>query len=263
MRSKAPPEGDDALNRDILIWRVMTRSKALAYDEERIPFLTGEGFYNLPELVALTTIVRTPADAEAGSRGLPPYPAYYAVETENMRRGIATHLTQPKLVVDVAISDLTAAAVGARGQSTLLLPLRQYAATRFRRRRATLTVRAPWIVAETVQPAQRKLAEFFTHRISAGGAAGGGHPLGAGGRRYYAYLARHHTTTSMTPAQIHALGLKEVARIRREMDAVIAQTGFSGSFAEFLAFLRTIRASTRRRPRTMCAAPPKSPSVSI
>ena len=59
------------------------------------------------------------------------------------------------------------------------------------------------------------------------------------GERYYGWLARHYTTTSLTPDQIHALGVSEVARIRAEMDATIAQAGFKGSFADFLAFLRS------------------------
>jgi uncharacterized protein (DUF885 family) len=60
------------------------------------------------------------------------------------------------------------------------------------------------------------------------------------GREYYAALVRYFTTRDdLTPDAIHALGLKEVARIRAEMDTVIRQTGFKGSFAEFLQFLRT------------------------
>ena len=43
------------------------------------------------------------------------------------------------------------------------------------------------------------------------------------GRDYYAYLVRYHTTTTQTPDQIHELGLKEVVRIRAEMNAVAAQ----------------------------------------
>jgi uncharacterized protein (DUF885 family) len=50
---------------------------------------------------------------------------------------------------------------------------------------------------------------------------------------------RHHTTTDLTPDQIHAIGEREVARIRAEMDQVIAQTGFKGSFKAFQALLRT------------------------
>ncbi len=55
----------------------------------------------------------------------------------------------------------------------------------------------------------------------------------------YAYFARSMTTTSLTPEQIHNLGLSEVKRIRAEMEKVKDQTGFKGTFAEFLNYLRT------------------------
>jgi len=59
------------------------------------------------------------------------------------------------------------------------------------------------------------------------------------GRAYYAHLLRYYTTTDLTPEQIHQLGLSEVKRIRAEMDATIAATGFKGTFAQFTNFLRT------------------------
>ena len=59
------------------------------------------------------------------------------------------------------------------------------------------------------------------------------------GEAWYAFQVRFHTTTGLTPDQIHELGLSEVRRIRGEMDKVIRESGFTGSFAEFLTFLRT------------------------
>jgi uncharacterized protein (DUF885 family) len=59
------------------------------------------------------------------------------------------------------------------------------------------------------------------------------------GSDWYAVLARQSTTTDMTPAEIHELGLHEVERIRAEMDEVIAESGFDGSFEDFKTFLRT------------------------
>jgi uncharacterized protein (DUF885 family) len=55
----------------------------------------------------------------------------------------------------------------------------------------------------------------------------------------YAYFIRHYTTTNLTADQVHQIGLKEVARIRAEMDQIIQQTGFKGSREEFFKFLRT------------------------
>ena len=59
------------------------------------------------------------------------------------------------------------------------------------------------------------------------------------GRAWYEFNARVSTTTQLSPQQIHEIGLAEVKRIRAEMNQVIAEVQFSGSFAEFLAFLRT------------------------
>jgi uncharacterized protein (DUF885 family) len=59
------------------------------------------------------------------------------------------------------------------------------------------------------------------------------------GGAWYAYNVRQMTTTDLTPKEIHEIGLSEVARIRGEMDEVIAESGFAGSFQEFLEFLRT------------------------
>ncbi|HEY0943696.1 MAG TPA: DUF885 domain-containing protein [Opitutaceae bacterium] len=59
------------------------------------------------------------------------------------------------------------------------------------------------------------------------------------GEAWYAYLVRTQTTTDLTPQQIHEIGLREVARIRAGMEKVKASTGFTGSLAEFFAYLRT------------------------
>jgi uncharacterized protein (DUF885 family) len=61
------------------------------------------------------------------------------------------------------------------------------------------------------------------------------------GVAWYAHAVRRSTTTDLTPKQIHEIGQSEVKRIRSEMDAIIEKTGFKGSFAEFLSFLRTDR----------------------
>ncbi len=92
---------------------------------------------------------------------------------------------------------------------------------------------------DQVMPAFRKLKDFLVatyipacrETISAGA-----QPDGAA---HYAYNVRWHTTTNLTPQQIHEIGLAEVKRIHAEMDQVIAQAGFQGSFADFSNFLRT------------------------
>ena len=59
------------------------------------------------------------------------------------------------------------------------------------------------------------------------------------GAAWYAFLVRSSTTTSLTPAEVHAIGLREVARIRAQMAALAPRTGFKGELAQFLVFARS------------------------
>ncbi len=60
-----------------------------------------------------------------------------------------------------------------------------------------------------------------------------------GGEAVYAAHVRQQTTTSLTPPQIHAIGLRELARLRGEMEAVMQAVGFKGTFAQFVVHLNT------------------------
>nr|WP_257551299.1 DUF885 domain-containing protein [Sphingopyxis sp. DBS4] len=60
-----------------------------------------------------------------------------------------------------------------------------------------------------------------------------------GGKDYYAALLANYTTTDMSAAEIHALGLSEVARIHGEMEAIMKKVGFKGALPQFFEHLRT------------------------
>ncbi|MDH3789638.1 MAG: DUF885 domain-containing protein, partial [Xanthomonadales bacterium] len=95
------------------------------------------------------------------------------------------------------------------------------------------------LIREKVVPAYRELYRFFTEEYQPNCREAVGITSLEGGQAYYAYLIRFFTTTDMQPQEIHDLGLSETRRIRAEMEAVIASTGFEGSFQQFLEFLRT------------------------
>jgi len=92
---------------------------------------------------------------------------------------------------------------------------------------------------QRVTPAYRKLLDYFVGTYLPGTRQSVGMSALPNGAAWYAFKVRHFMTTSLTPEEIHTLGLREVTRIRAEMDSVIASTGFKGSFADFAAFLRT------------------------
>ena len=92
---------------------------------------------------------------------------------------------------------------------------------------------------EQVAPALRKLHDYLVRTYIPGARESIGMSELPDGRAWYAYEVKNATTTDLTPEQIHQIGLAEVKRIRGEMDALIASTGFKGSFEEFCKFLRT------------------------
>lgn len=102
-----------------------------------------------------------------------------------------------------------------------------------------LRKRGEQLIAEAVMPAIAEFRQFYEEQYAPRCRQEAGVGSLPGGDTYYAYLVEFFTTTDMTPEQIHQLGLKEVARIRAEMDAVIEAVAFKGSFREFVDFLRT------------------------
>ena len=105
--------------------------------------------------------------------------------------------------------------------------------------RAELAGAGERALVEQVLPALRELRRFTVEELlprSPESGALGSYP---GGAAVYAYAVRQQTTTDMSVQAIHALGLKEVARLRADMQATIARSGFTGSFAEFVDFLNS------------------------
>jgi uncharacterized protein (DUF885 family) len=229
----------DALERDALAYRVAIQRQSYDFDEERVPFISGEGFFINPDYAASVTVLRTEIEADAWLARMAAIPAYFDVEIANMRRGMANRFTQPRLVVMNSLRSVEAQAALPDAESPLLVPLARLPATIPQATRQRLQGRGAEIYATQVKPALQRLATFLEREYLPRARAQIGARSLPNGRAYYAYVVRRHTTTDMTPDQVHELGLREVARIRREMDAIIAETGFQGSFAEFLAFLRS------------------------
>ncbi len=104
---------------------------------------------------------------------------------------------------------------------------------------ASLQERAYKAYRESVVPAYERLLAFTENEYLPGARESIAATDLPNGEAWYAYNVAARTTTQMTPQEIHDIGLSEVKRIRAEMDRVITESGFSGSFEEFLEFLRT------------------------
>lgn len=229
----------DEIEREALARRVASMREALSFDEERMPIISGEGFFMEPDYAATVTVIRNARDAENWIARLEAIPAYFAVETANMRRGMESGFVQPRLVAENALRSVQAQAALPDLESPLLAPFAAMPDTIPAAERARLAARGAEAYARHVKPALQEFARFMAEEYVPQARSDLGARTLPDGERYYRFAVRRHTTTDMTPEEVHALGQREVARVRAEMDAVIAETGFEGTFAEFLAFLRS------------------------
>ncbi|MEA3054531.1 MAG: hypothetical protein QOG72_3434 [Sphingomonadales bacterium] len=101
-----------------------------------------------------------------------------------------------------------------------------------------MKARARRLVVEVLNPAYAKHLAFYRTAYAPRCARSDSISAQPGGRQYYAFRVRQETTTDLTPDQIHAIGLRESARIRGEMEKVAKEAGFPSREA-FIRELRT------------------------
>jgi len=230
--------GEDRLNLDLLRWRVDIALEGEGFDEERIPFDSDEGFFVTPLYAAEGTVLAGAPQVEAWLTRLRTLPAYYATETENMRRGLRTGFTRPRITALAAARTTRLAADTPAEQDPLLGPFDTLPASVPPWQKAAWRAQALEILRSQVKPAERELADFFEKTYLPQARTTLGADSLPNGRAYYAYLVRRETTTNLTPEQIFAIGESEIKRIRAAMMVQIAASGFTGDFKAFQAMLR-------------------------
>jgi uncharacterized protein (DUF885 family) len=192
----------------------------------------------LPELVNEMRFENA-ADYETYLRRLAAIPVRIDQLVALMEAGIASKWVPAAPALRRAPEQIESLARTATDESPFFAPFRKIPQRMSAADRDRLEKAGREAVSGRVLPAFARLAEFLRKRYLPALRRDDGAWALPDGEAYYAFQVKHHTTTDMTPRQIHELGLAEVARIRKEMDAVILETGFRGSFGEFLTKLRT------------------------
>ena len=231
--------GESAVNHRLLTRIVKESVEELGFDFERIAFENDSGFHTLGDYLGRTTTIASREDADAWLARLAALPAFYEQNVANLKRGIKTRYTQPRIVVDRVLEVARKQVEGKPEDNSLLLPFARMPSSIPAVAQAEYRSKALVLVRDKIYPAQRAFAEFLAREYVPAARPALAWRTTPNGEASYRFLVRRHTTTDMTPDQIHKLGQDEVARIRGLMDKAIAQTGFKGSFAEFQKMLRT------------------------
>jgi uncharacterized protein (DUF885 family) len=168
------------------------------------------------------------------------FPALVDQHIALLRAGMAAKWTQPKIAVSRVPAQIAAQVVDDPSKSSLYAPFKKITSTSIGEgARKKLEERAKATVRDRVVPAMKKLHDFVVNEYLPACSDDIAMSSRSGGKEAYAFLVKMHTTTSRTPEEIHALGLKEVERIRREMDKTKSAMGFKGTLAELFVHMRT------------------------
>jgi uncharacterized protein (DUF885 family) len=156
-----------------------------------------------------------------------------------MKHGIETKWVEPEVPLRSLASQIEGQVADDPARSPLFQPFDSFPQAVSQKDRALLAAAGKRAISESFTPAMKKLGAFIKETYLPAARQDIGASSLPDGEAFYQYSIRRQTTTTLTPKQIHEIGVKEVSRIRREMEDVIHKSGFKGSFAEFLSFLRT------------------------
>ncbi len=179
-------------------------------------------------------------------------PRYFDEQVANMRAGLARGFTVPRVSVigrDATIEPY----VKGDDSNPLYGPFTQMPASLPAADQAALRAEAATVIREVVAPAYARLLAFMRDEYLPGARTSVGASALPDGEAYYQAMIEKFTTLPLTAKEIHAIGLKEVARIRAEMEATKQQANFAGTMEEFFGFLRTDPRFYARTPRELLA----------
>jgi len=166
-------------------------------------------------------------------------PRFFDEQIANMRAGLARGFTPPQVTLVGREGSIASFIKTDAADSTFYAPFKQMPSNISAAEAAKLQAEGRAAIAEAVTPAYRKLLDFWVATYVPGARQSVSARDLPDGDAYYRAEIREYTTLALSPEEIHQIGLKEVARIEADMNKTMRESGFKGTFPEFLKFLRT------------------------
>src|SRR4030095_9088052 len=228
----------DQLNYDLFQKQYETNVEEHQYRWYLVPLNQREGIQTVDELADALRF-QTVKDYEDWIARLRALPIYMDQTIALMREGVRTRIVQPKVVMERVPAQIGKQLVDTAEASAFYKPFRTFPKSIPEPDRIRLVNNAQEAIGAIVIPAFKRLKQFFATEYLPACLNNVGAWQLPDGDKMYAFFARKFTTTKLTPGEIHEIGLKEVARIRAEMQDIIEKVGFKGTREDFLKFLRT------------------------
>ncbi len=231
----------DRINHAMLARELELRIDAIGFGDYEIPLNADSGFQTGFSRLASEMPFFTVRDYENYIARLRAFPSYVDQHIANMRAGLARGMTLPWVVLQGVDTTVRPHIVSDPSGSVFYAPFRNFPASVPQAQRERLREEGRRAIIEGAVEGYQRFLEFLETEYVPGSRRSLGASELPDGEAFYRHKIRDFTTLSLSPNEIHEIGVQEVARIRGEMDRVIEGVDFQGTFEEFLAFLRTDR----------------------
>jgi len=228
----------DQLSYDLFAWEYQNRLAAFPFKSFLYDLRLRDGVQSLSDQAELIPFL-TVADYEHWLTRLRTIDRYLAQNTALLELAIREKRTQPRVIMERVVPQIAALITPTAETNPFYEPFTRIPDSIPAADRARLKADGKTTVESVVVPAYKKFDKFFQEKYLPASRKNEGIWDTPDGLAFYAERVKLHTTTKLSAEEIHQTGLKEVARIRAEMDKIIREVGFKGSFPEFLEFLRT------------------------
>lgn len=240
--------GADGLDGQALLsWQIFVRNLEQALEEEKFPAWMVP-VNQMDSIISYAVLLGSGASAQP-FRTVKDYdnwlarasrlPVLLDTQIANMREGIKAGVVQPRVVMEKVVPQLDAIITDRPEDSQFWGPVANMPADFPGEEKARLTGAYRDLIANRLMPALRRQRDFIVNEYLPHTRDTVGLDALPGGGEWYAFRVRSSTTTSLTPEEIHQIGLDEVARIHGEMRKVMEQVGFKGTLQEFFRFMQT------------------------
>ena len=228
----------EATSQDLLIRRFEMDQEAAEFKEWEMPVNQMGGIYSSYPQLAAELSFTTVKDYDDWIARLHALPNAFEQVTENMSIGMDDHRVPPKFLLEKALDEVKQLGSQKPEDSPLALPLRSFPASISAAEQARIKSQMLDAIAKEVLPAYQRFARFLEVSYIPAGRLKPGIDALPDGAKYYQFLIERTTTTDLTAAQIHQIGLDEVKKDEAAMLAIAQKLGFQ-DLASFRLSLKT------------------------
>ena len=228
----------DKLNYDLYLENLTLRIEGHRFPWYLTPINQMGGVQQGPPNVVRSLPFRNAKHYEDYLSRLSQLPAVVDQTIERMQEGLKQRITPPKITLRAVAEQIQAQIVSKVEESPFYRPFKNFPETVPLSEQERLRAAGKEAIEQSILPAYQKLHDFWVSEYYPNTRETIGLSSLPNGEQWYAFGVKVSTTTNLLPKEIHEIGLREVKRIRAEMDKIIKGSGFEGTREEFFEFLR-------------------------